>query len=448
MKKILTIALLSLFSISGVYAQRVLTLEECIEIALQSNLSIKRAKNQAEISKAQYTQSKFNFLPSLSASASHNWFEGLSFDQTSGGLVNTTTLSGGGSINAGITIFDGFSNIYGVQQADAQYKAAEEAVNGSIQATQVSIVSAFLNLITTRENLKMNEETKSILQEQLDREEKRESAGVGNMEQVYNFRSQIAQQELNIVNLRNSLETSKLTLLQLLLLDPSEDYEFAGITPEDAELVKELEAYNSVYEKSLEYSPLVRSAELTLEATRKSLQIAKFAWMPSLTLGAGYGTSWSSNLRNQSDGSVLDLNTQFDNNRRKSASLNLNIPLFTQFRNRTQFQTSKIQVLNSQLGLEQAKNDLTNQVQQAYLNLVNAKTTFAAARQSKVSLDQSFDFAKTRYENGTIDFVTYLQSLTAKNRGDLELIRSKYLILLRQFILDIYTGELQNPATN
>lgn len=430
------------------WAQRVLTLEECIDIALQSNLSIKRAKNQAEIAKAQYTQSKFNFLPSLSASARHNWFEGLAFDQTSGSLVNTTTLGGGGSVGAGLTIFDGFSNIYGMQRAKANSEAAEEAVKGSILSTQTSIVAAFLQVITTKENLKMQQETLELLNGQLDREAKRESAGVGNMEQVYNFRSQIAQQQLTIVNLSNNLETAKLTLLQLLLLDPTEEYSFEGITVNDAELEEEIEAYGEVYTKSLEVSPSVRSAELSLEASEKAMKIEKFNWMPSISMNAGYGTTWSSNLRNPNDGSVLDLSTQFETNAAKSASLNMTIPLFNNFRNRTNLQTSKIQVLNSQLALEQAKNDLTNQVQQAYLNLVNAKTTFVAAKQSKVNLDQSFQFSQTRYENGTIDFVTYLTSLVNKNRGDLELIRSKYLILLRQFILDIYKGELMEPSTN
>ncbi|WP_288341877.1 TolC family protein [uncultured Roseivirga sp.] len=448
MKRLFTIALLALLSSSTVWAQRVLTLEECIDIALQSNLSIKRAKNQAEIAKAQYTQSKFNFLPSLSASARHNWFEGLAFDQTSGSLVNTTTLGGGGSIGAGLTIFDGFSNVYGMQRAKATSEAAEEAVKGSIQSTQATIVSAFLQVITVRESLKMQQETLELLKGQLDRETKREQAGVGNMEQVYNFRSQIAQQELTIINLKNSLETNKLTLIQLLLLDPSEEYSFEGITTNDAELEQEIESYNQVYDRSVEISPSIRSAQLSLEASEKSLKIEKFNWMPSLTMSAGYGTTWSSNLRNPTDGSVVDLSTQFETNAAKSASLNLSIPLFTNFRNRTNMQVSKIQVLNSQLALEQAKNDLTNQVQQAYLNLVNAKTTYAAAKQSKVNLDQSFQFSESRYENGTIDFVTYLTSLVNKNRGDLELIRSKYLILLRQFILDIYKGELMEPGTN
>ncbi|GHE60163.1 MULTISPECIES: TolC family protein [Roseivirga] len=448
MKKILSIALLLLMAMPGVFAQKVLTLEECIDIALQNNIALKRARNSAEIARAQYTQSKFNFLPSLSAGASHNWFEGLSFDQTSGNLVNTTTLSGGGSIGASMTLFDGFSNLLGMQQAKASYEAAEENVKSTVQLTQANVVNAFLQVVTTKESLKINEALRELLQEQLEREEIRERAGVGNMEQVYNFRSQIAQQDLVIVNNRNTLESSKLQLIQLLLLDPSEEYSFEGITLNDSLLEQELQNYNEVHEKAMSFSPGVRSAELSLEASRKAMQSAKYLWMPNLSISAGYGTSWSSNLRDQTDGSVIDLSTQFDNNRRKSASLNLNIPLFNNFRNRTQMQTSKIQMLNSELGLEQAKNDLTNQLQRAYLDLVNAKTTYGAAKQSQLNLNQSFEFAKTRYENGTIDFVTYLQSLNAKNRGDFEMLRSKYSIYLRKLILDIYMGELISPTNN
>lgn len=445
MKKLFTLTAVLLMSITSMMAQEVLTLDECIEIALSNNISIKRAKNNAEIARANYTQSKFNFLPSLSAGASHNWNEGLSFDQTSGNLVNTTTLSGGGSVNANFTIFDGFSNINGAKRAKANFAAAEESVKSSILSTQANVVQAFLTVITTRENLKMQEENLELLQGQLDREEKRERAGVGNMEQVYNFRSQIAQQELTIVNLSNSLESAKLTLIQTLLLDPSKEYIFEGITINDDELEKEVESYSDVYERSMEVSPSLKAAEYTLEATEKSYQIAKFAWLPSLTTSGGWSTGWTSNLRNP-DGSVREISSQLETNASKSARFNLNIPLFTRFNNKTRIQTTKIEVLNSQLQLEQAKNELTNQVQQAYLNLVNAKTTYAAAKQSKINLDQSFDFAQTRYDNGTIDFVTYLQSLTAKNRGDLELIRSKYLILLRQYILDIYKGELINET--
>ncbi|KYG80584.1 hypothetical protein MB14_15665 [Roseivirga ehrenbergii] len=440
-----------MFLITSVKAQRVLTLDECIQIALNNNLDIKRSRNNAIAAKANYDQSKMNFLPSLNAGASHNWNEGLQFDNTSGSLVNTTTLSGSGYLSSSLTLFNGFSNVLGMQRDKILYDASEETIKSNIQSVEASIVSSFLQVVTNEENLKIAEQTRELLNEQLEREEKREKAGVGNMEQVYNFRSQVAQQDLNIVNLKNSLESNKLLLIQLLLLDPLEDYEFEGISVDDTELESALGEYDGIFEKSMTFSPSVKAAKLSLDASEKNFKIARNSWMPSLSVSASYGTGWSSNVKLRDENNnlilpvqVLDVGTQFDRNRSKSAGLSLNIPLFNRFQNRNQIQQSKIQVLNSEIGLTQAKNNLTNLIQQAYLNLANAKSSYAAAKESMINLDMAFEFAKSRYENGTIDFVTYLQSLNGKNRGELQLVQAKYTILFRQLILDIYTGEMNN----
>ncbi len=443
-----------LFCTAVVNAQQSLTLQESIEIALKNNINIKRARNNAISAKAGFAQSKYNFLPSLSAGANHRWNEGLNFDTNTGRLVNTTSLGGGGSIDASLNIFDGFQNRINVSRNKFLYQSSEEAVKSSIQTTESSVVSSFLQLIVTRENLKIAQETMSLLNDQLDVAEKREKSGVASMEQVYNLKSQVAQQQLTIVGFQNTLQSSELTLMQLLLLDPKDQYIFEGITINDADLDAELASYDEIYNKSLEYSPAIRSSEFDLEASKRSLKISQFAWMPSLRLSAGMGTGWSSNAFNVLERDpvtneatrtkVIDLSTQFEKNVYKSASLSLGIPLFSRMSNRTQFQQSKIQMFNSELSLEQAKNTLTNEVQQAYLNLVNARTSYKAAKESMINLNTSFEFSKTRYENGTVDFVTYLTSLNGKNRGELQLVQAKYTILFRQLILDIYTGEMSN----
>lgn len=261
------------------------------------------------------------------------------------------------------------------------------------------------------------------------------------MEQVYNFRSQVAQQELRIVDLRNQLQSAKLTLIQLLLLDPLDQYEFEGITASDDELEAELESYQSVYDKSRDFSPALKSAQFNLEASKKSYKIEQFNWMPSISVGASYGTNWTSNIKG-ADGNVLDISEQLRNNVAKGARFNLNVPLFTRFQNRTRMQQQKINYLNAELTLQDTENDLRNQVQQAYLDLLNAKESYKAAKESLLNLNTSFEFSKNRYENGTIDFVTYLVSLNGKNNGELELTRATYSILFRKLILDIYTGEL------
>lgn len=429
-------------------AQTVLTLEDCIEIALENNLDIKRSRNNALSAKAGYTQSKMQFLPSLSASASHNWNEGLQFDQTVGGLVNTTALSGSGGLGANMTLFNGFRNVYGVQRNKYLYEASEQQVRSNELITEASVVNAFLAIINTRENLKIQLQTNDLLKEQLAREEKREKAGVGNMEQVYNFRSQVAQQELRIVNLRNQLQTNKLTLVQLLLLDPLDNYDFEGITPNDAQLEAEVEEYKSVYDKAKEYSPALKSAQLNLKASQQAFKIERLNWMPRISLSASYGTGWTSNLKDPNDGSVLDPRDQFERNAAKSASFNLSVPLFTRFNNRTQMQQQKISYLNAELTLQDTENNLRNNVQQAYLDLLNAKESYRAAKESLLNLNTAFEFSKTRYENGTIDFVTYLVSLNGKNNGELELTRAKYSILFRKLILDIYVGELELDMNN
>lgn len=440
---------LALIAIAGIQAnaQTVLTLEECINIALENNLSIKRARNNAISARAGYTQSKMQFLPSLSASASHSWNEGLVFDQTSGSRVNATTLGGGASIGSNLTLFNGFRNVYGTQRSKYLLRASEEQVKTNELVTEAGVVNAFLNIINTRENLKIQEQTSDLLKEQLAREEKREQAGVGNMEQVYNFRSQVAQQELRIVNLRNTLQSNKLTLIQLLLLDPLDNYDFQGITPDDSLLEEEVENYQSVYDKARDFSPALRSAEFSMQASRRGLKIEQFNWMPSLSVGASYGSNWSSNIKDV-DGSVLPIDQQMKNNISRGARFNLDVPLFTRFNNRTQMQQQKIRYLNAELTLQDTENNLRNDVQQAYLNLLNAKESYRAAKENLTSLENAFEFSQNRYENGTIDFVTYLVSLNGKNNGDLELTRAKYEILFRKLILDIYIGELDPDIQN
>ncbi|MFY0592779.1 TolC family protein [Roseivirga sp.] len=457
MKKYIYTAVLGLLVSGGLFAQRTLTLEECIDIALENNINIKTARNNAISAKAGYAQSKFNFLPSLNASAGHSWSEGLQFDQTVGDLVNTTTLGGNGSISAGVTIFDGFSNRLRMGQRNLQYQAALETIKSSIQATEAAVIGGFLDIISTKEQLKISNQTLELLNDQLARQVSIERAGTGSMEQVYNFRSLIAQQKLTIVTQSNGLATSKLALIQLLLLNSNEEYEFAGITINDAELELEIEEFNSVYDKAIDFSPGLKSANFALEAAEKSLKIAKNGWMPTLTAGASWGTGWSSNFVNVLERDamgaptrteVTDWGTQFERNERKGANLSLGIPIFNRFATKTGIQQSKMQMLNSQLAVEQTKNTLTNQVQQAYLGLLNAKTTYSAAKESLVNLDTSFEFTKTRYESGTIDFVTYLQSLNNKIGGELQLVQAKYGIMLRKLILDIFTGESRPAGSN
>ena len=86
-------------------------------------------------------QSRFNWL--LSAGASHRWNEGLNFDQIAGGLVNTTTLGGGGSISANMTLFNGFNNLLNAQRNKYLYDAALKLILKAMYRLQLVLLPHF-----------------------------------------------------------------------------------------------------------------------------------------------------------------------------------------------------------------------------------------------------------------------------------------------------------------
>lgn len=433
MKKIIYSSLFALLTVFSAQAQQSLSLEECINIALDNNLNIKRSRNNAIAARAGLLQSKLSFLPSLNASSSASWSEGSTLN-TAFERVSVNNWNARSSINTSVNIFNGFATINGLSQSKFTYEAALDNIDNNILTTKISVVVAYLQVIQGKENLRIAQERLDILEEQLAREEKREAAGVGNMEQVYNFRSQVANQKLSYVNSENQLKSNELALIQLLLLDPAEGYEIQPLTVAEQLLNSELPQYAEVFDKSVAFSPSIKAQENTLKASEKGVSVAKGSRYPSLSASAGYGTRWASST----DESFFD---QYDLNQNKGMSFSLNIPIFNNGRTSGRIQQAKVNKLNSDLQLEQTKNTLTNLIQQAYLDLVNAQSQYRAASENLVALENSFQFSKRRYESGTIDFVTYLQNLNAKNQGELQLSNAKYAFLIRDFILKLYMGQ-------
>lgn len=438
MKRLIYTCIVLLLLSGGAFAQKVLSLEKSIDIAINNNLSIRTARNTALAAKSGYTQSKLAFLPSLNMSSGLRWSEGNQLN-TAQERVAVNSWSANSGLSTGATIFNGFAQINTLAQSKYRLEAALDQIDNTILTTKVNVVIAYLFVIQGRETLKIFQQRLDVLKQQLSRAEKFQAAGRGDLESVNNFKSQAATVQLNYVNQENQLKSSELSLLQLLLLDPSEDYDFEAVTISDALLTSELPEYNEVLQKSMDFSPSLKAANNNFRASEKGLKISRASRLPSLGVGASYGTGWTSRI----DEAFID---QYDLNISKGMSFNLNVPIFRNGSINNQIQQAKVGMLNSELNLQQSKNTITNIIQRAYLDLLNAQTSYSAALENSVAFETSLKFSQTRYENGTIDFVTYLQSLNNKNGGDFQLTNAKYAFLLRDYVLKLYTGEMLDSS--
>ena len=119
MKKKNTILSVALMMATSLTAQtKQWTLQECIDYAMQHNITLQRAKLQLQSAKEDVSQSKAALLPSLNASTSHNlgyrpWQDAGITTVTNGTLntkVEKMSYNGSYGLNASWTVWNGNRN--------------------------------------------------------------------------------------------------------------------------------------------------------------------------------------------------------------------------------------------------------------------------------------------------------------------------------------------------
>jgi outer membrane protein len=411
---------------------------------MENNIALQQVKNNALIADSNHFQALMNFLPSLNARTNYSYNFGTFFDTNAAKQVSATTNSSSPGLSSNLLLFSGFSNQY---ERKARWHQSESAANGIEEQKVIvrsTILGSYLNVVLDKENIIISKDRIELLEAQLDREQKRESVGVGNLDLVYSFKSQVATEKLNLVNMDNRLKSDQLVLLQALGVDLSDEYEIAPYNFKEEEVLLEAETFEGVLKTSLEYAPGVKRAQANLKASLYNFKMAKSAYLPTVSLFGSYGSNYSSNGALNPDSGALEENAGFFDqlgyNKNKFFNFSLNVPIFGNWRTRNRTQIARIGMINSELDFKQSELTITNGVQRVYLDLIAAQSTYQAAIENLVSLNQSYEFVKTRYENGNTDFFTYLESLNNKNRAEIQLANSKYSIVFRKKILDVYKG--------
>jgi len=104
------------------------TLEHCIRHALENNIQIKQQELNTRYQENAFHQSRYDLLPSLNASASHNYSFGRALDETTYGFVESTERIQTNNFQAGsgVTLFNGLQKINTIRQNRYDLLASQE----------------------------------------------------------------------------------------------------------------------------------------------------------------------------------------------------------------------------------------------------------------------------------------------------------------------------------
>ncbi|MDR2144835.1 MAG: TolC family protein [Tannerella sp.] len=438
MKQIFIFITVILFAGQSAYSQdvaKVWSLQECIVYANEHNLDIKMQAVNVDVQEVALSTSKNQRLPNLTGSASQSY----NFGRSPSGYDNTYQDNNSRSTNWGLStnvpIFTGFriNNEIAASKLDLQTVAAE--LDKARESMEINIVSAYLQILYSKEVLNIANQQVDLSKEQLDRIRKMYETGRASEAEIYEIEAQLANDELSAVQAVSDLRMAILSLTQLLELPSPEDFDVGEPQAEiDFMLARRPDA---IFGNALVSRASIRAEELRLQSREKNILVAKSQYYPTLSFGAGYSNNYY--IINGFDN--ISFADQLKNNRNEYFGLSLNIPIFNRFATRNNVRTAKLYKTMQELQLENTKKTLYKEIQQAYYNAVTSEEKYKAAEKAGQSAEKAFGYMEEKLNNGRATMYEYNDAKTNMTRALSNRTQAKYDFIFRKKILEFYERE-------
>ncbi|ESU29513.1 outer membrane efflux protein [Flavobacterium limnosediminis JC2902] len=424
------------------------TLEECVNYAMEKNISIRNTTLDKELSDISKKDAYGNFLPSMIGQASHSWNVGLNQDITTGLLRNQTTQYTNVGVDVGIDIYKGLQNQNQLRKANLSIIATQYQLTKMQEDVSLNVVNAYLQIIFNKENLKVQQEQLKYENKQMERTQDLVDAGVVPKGDLMDVKATVATTTQRMIAAENALLISKLSLAQLLQLDNFQEFDIADTSIPVQESSILLQEPKTIFDKAKEIRTDIKLAETNVDIAEKDLKIARGGYQPTLRGFYSFATraSYSDRLVGVEEDNtpiiagpkpVLD---QFDENKGQNIGLSLNIPILNGLSARNNVARSKVALERSKINLEQNGLDLERTVYTAYTDTKGALKSYEAAASTLEAREQAFNYAKERYEVGLMNVFDFNQAQTLYVNAQSEVLRTKYDYIFRTKILEFYFG--------
>ena len=428
-------AALALAVSAGAQAQeRVWTLPQCIDYALENNLSIKQNDISVEQKEISLNTAENSRLPGVSGSAGQNFSfgRGLTADNT---YANTNTTNTSFSVGADVPVFNGFRLKHNIELSKLDLAAATADLEKARDDIRVAVAQAYVQILYNMEILDVARSQVEIDSLQVVRLAEMASNGKASRAEVSAQEASLAQSRLSATQASNNLSLAILDLTQLLELPSPEGFRIARPSVEGLETAILMDP-EAIYAEAVQVKPSIKAEEIRLDYASKNIDLARSSYLPSVSLSGGLGT----NYYTSSGFPAAGFGSQLKNNFSQYVGLNLNIPIFSRFSTRNQVRGAKLSFDSQEIMLENTKKSLYKEIQQAYYNAVGSQAKYRSSVVAAASAADAFELAQARYENGKSGITEFNEAKARYMSAESDLVQARYEYLYQSKILDFYRG--------
>jgi outer membrane protein len=467
MKQVITILC---FVISFSVDAQQFTLQQCIDTALKNNIQLLQTgllKQSAEINRQ---QAKMNLLPAVNGSWNYGFNFGRNVDPITNTFTNNQLSSSNVGASASVILFNGMRLQNLIRQTNFTYNAADMDYRQAQANLVLNVILAYMQVILGEDVLTASKTQLLVTKKQIERMEVLVKEGTVGSFQLTDMKGQMANEEINIINLINNLQQVKLSLCQLmnisydsaLSLQRNEILLYEGKYPESS---------SEVVGAAFQQMALVKANEFRIKSAEKNIQVAKGGYYPTVSLTGATGSSYSSlqsravptnvlvesptgdYIKNGSNRTAvykeqqifnaekISYTNQLNNNLGFFTGISIQVPLFNNLQVSNRVKQAKILLKNTQLDAASTNYQLKQTIEQAWLNMNATYNRYQVLQTQLVYFEESFRAAVIRLETGVIHTAEFLIAKNNLDRTKINLIQAKYEYTFRTKLLDFYQGK-------
>jgi outer membrane protein len=434
-----------------------LTLERCIQLAIENSFSVLRAKNTLELTGTALLQAYGQFLPDVRVSAGFTPFTASNslqgqlnpFDSTLFfNLRGSEGKSANYNISSSLNLFNGFSDIAGLRRAMKQKDADTYSLTRAKQDIAFNVAQSYLQVLLNEELLRIARENLKSSQERLRQFQEQTRVGSRAIADLYQQQAQTANDELTVIQRENTLRNSKILLLRQIRGDLEKDYVFAFPPSDTVILNVDAQNVSRLIESALATRADLKAREKAIEATLWAVRASEGNYLPTLSLNFNYGANAFTQDRLTIDGQARpparlpDFSRQLREQTSYNISLNLNWNIFDRFSRELQLQQAKINEKNAQLAFEELKLQVIGEVKQSLGDYNAAILQLEASEKGLISAKQAYETVAKRYEVGSANFVELITQQAALVQAQSNRAQALFNFTFQKKILEYYLGTI------
>jgi outer membrane protein len=422
------------------------TLGDCISYAVTNNIGLKRQKLQTDIADVNFLKSKMDILPSLNFESDASIQYGRSIDPISNGVTFLQNFRNGYQLYSNIRLFNGFTALNTISANKFMLKAGLESEKIARNTLIIDIMGQYYQVLYSKGLENASKMQLDLSEKQLFRIVKMVETGKEALSKQYEIESQVSADKLSYTIAQNTASQAVTTLKLMLQLEPGSEFDILMPDLNNLLITDNTFSTDSIYNVASQTLPRLKEVEYELKASKKQIAAARGNLAPSLSLGGSLFTGYYTLLNDTAGHSSFS--NQMNNNFGQAVQLTLNIPIFNNYSTAKNIKLAKIRRKDNELRMEQEKNNLYTDIENACLNYNRGKDEFAAAKANFDFNTKSFSAVEKKFESGLVDVTEFSVAKTTLFKAETEALRTKLQLLIRKLTIQFYsTGEYENIGT-